>query len=132
MNIIGLIVPKIISILTIWIPPIGIKSKIILSALWLIKLIVDYDIARPGHSGNIYKLTKKMNFEVGEFIVSCIQFFPAMTFLLATVVMEAWIPAIPVIVVVFIYFTSIIWHIKDAIMEKKRRGNKNTNLNNMK
>lgn len=59
MNIIGLMGSKIVSLLMILIPTYEIKHKLILVFLWIVKLMIDYDAARPGHGGNVYKLTKK-------------------------------------------------------------------------
>lgn len=105
MNIIGIMTPKIVSLLT---------------------------ILRPGHSGNIYKLTKGVGFEVGELIVLIIQFIPAVTFLLATILMRTWIPFVPGVIAAFAYFSSIVCCIKDIIVEGKRRRGKNANSNSKK
>lgn len=125
MNIIGLMGPKIVSLLMILIPTYEIKHKLILVFLWIVKLMIDYDAARPGHGGNVYKLTKKVEFEVGELIVSIVQFMPAIVFSISTVVMKTWIPAIPGAVATIINFASILWCIKDVIVEGKRRRERN-------
>lgn len=127
MNIIGIMAPKIVSLLTILIPPIGTSNKLILSAIWLLKLIVDYDAAHPGHSGKVYGLTKHVEFEVGEFIVACVQFIPAVIFLGAAILMKTWIPLVPGVISAIIYFASIVSCIKDVIVEGKRRRERNAN-----
>ena len=55
MNIIGIMGPKLVTVLTILIPSIDTRDKIVLVLIWFIKLAIDYDVARPGHGGNIYK-----------------------------------------------------------------------------
>lgn len=132
MNIIGLMGPKIVSLLMILIPTYEIKHKLILVILWILKLMIDYDAARPGHGGNIYKLTKKVEFEVGELIVASVQFIPAIVFSIFTVVMKTWIPAIPGAVATIINFASILWCIKDVIVEGKRRRERNANSDSKK
>lgn len=132
MNIIGLMGPKIVSLLMILIPTYEIKHKLILVFLWIIKLMIDYDAARPGHGGNVYKLTKKVEFEVGELIVSIVQFIPAIVFSISTVVMKTLIPAIPGAVATIINFASILWCIKDVIVEGKRRRERNANSDSKK
>lgn len=132
MNIIGLMGPKIISLLMILIPTYEIKHKLILVILWIFKLMIDYDAARPGHGGNVYKLTKKVEFEVGELIVAFVQFIPAIIFSISTFVMKTWIPAIPGAVATIFNFASILWCIKDVIVEGKRRRKRNANSNSKK
>lgn len=132
MNIIGLMGPKIVSLLIILIPEYELKYKIVLLILWIVKLVVDYDAARPGHGGNVYKLTKHVEFEVGELIVACVQFIPAILFSAATVVMRTWIPAIPGALATLINFASILWCIKDVIVEGKRRRERNANSDSKK
>lgn len=132
MNTIGLMGPKIISLLMILIPEYELKYKIVLLFLWIVKLVVDYDAARPGHGGNVYKLTKCVEFEVGELIVACVQFIPAILFSAATIVMRTWIPAIPGAIATLINFASILWCIKDVIVEGKRRKERNANSDNQK
>lgn len=119
MNIIGVMGPKLVTLLTILIPSIVIRNKIILLVIWLIAFIIDYDAARPGHNGRIYKLTNCATFEVGELIVALIQFIPHIAFLLATILMRSWIPFIPGIIAVLAYFLFIIECIKDIIKRKK-------------
>lgn len=132
MNIIGLMGPKIVSLLMILIPTYETKHKLILVFLWIVKLMIDYDAARPGHGGNVYRLTKKVEFEVGELIVSIVQFIPAIVFSIFTVVMKTWIPAIPGAVATIINFVSILWCIKDVIVEGKRRRERNANSDSKK
>lgn len=132
MNIIGLMGSKIVSLLMILIPTYEIKHKLILVFLWIVKLMIDYDAARPGHGGNVYKLTKKVEFEVGELIVSIVQFIPAIVFSISTVVMKTWIPAIPGALATTINFVSILYCIKEVIVEGKHRRERNANSNNKK
>ena len=132
MNIIGLMGPKIISFLIILIPAYEMKYKLVLVFFWIVKLLVDYDVARPGHGGNVYKLTKKVDFEVGELIVACVQFIPAVVFSASTVVMKTWIPAIPGALATTINFVSILYCIKEVIVEGKHRRKRNANSNNKK
>lgn len=132
MNVIGLMGSKIISLLIILIPAYEIKYKLVLVFLWIVKLMVDYDVARPGHGGKVYKLTKKVKFEVGELIVPCVKFIPAVVFSVSTVVMKTWIPAILGAVATKINFLSILWCIKEAIVEGKCRRERNANSNNKK
>lgn len=132
MNIIGLMGPKIVSLLMILIPTYEIRHKLFLVFLWIAKLMIDYDAARPGHSGNIYKLTKGVEFEVGELIVLVIQFIPAAAFLLATTLMRAWIPFVPGVIAALVYFSSIVCCIKDVIVEGKRRRERNANSDSKK
>lgn len=132
MNIIGIIGLKLVTLLTIIIPSIDMKDKVVLVLIWLIKLIVDYDAARPGHSGNIYKLTKSVEFEVGKLIVLIIQFIPAAAFLFATTLMRAWIPFLPGVIAVLVYFSLIVCCIKDVIVEEKRRRERNANSDSKK
>lgn len=127
MNIIGFMVPKLITLLTILIPSIDIRDKLILGIIWFMKLVIDYDAARPGHSGNIYRFTQRVEFEVGELIVALVQFIPAAIFLTATILMKTWIPFIPGVVGALIYLVSIVCCIKDIIVESKRRREKNAN-----
>lgn len=121
MNIIGFAVPKIVTLLTILIPSIYVRDKIILLAVFFMKLIIDYDAARPGHRGNIYKLTKNAGFAMSELIVACVQFLPALIFLAAAILMKAWIPLIPGAVGALIYLVSVINCVKDVIADSKRR-----------
>jgi len=121
MNIIGIMGPKLVTLLTILIPTINIMDKVVLVLIWFIKLIVDYDAARPGHSGNVYKLTKGVEIEVGKLMVSIIQFIPAAIFLLATILMRAWNPFVPGVIAALVYFSSIVCCIKDLTVEGKRR-----------
>ena len=132
MNIIGLMGPKIISLLIILIPAYEMKYKLVLVFLWIVKLMVDYDVARPGHGGNVYKLTKKVDFEVGELIVACVQFIPAVVFSASTVVIKTWIPAIPGALTTTINFVSILCCIKEVIVEGKRRRDRNANSDSKK
>lgn len=129
MNIIGLMGPKLVSLLMTLIPEYETKHKLLLVCLWFLKLIVDYDTAKPGHRGNIYKLTKNVEFEVGELIVAGIQFIPALAFLMTTVILKTWISAIPGTVAAIINFVSILGCIKDVIIEKRRRKERNANSN---
>ena len=132
MNIIGLMVPKLITLLTILIPSINVRDKLILVIIWLAKLIIDYDVARPGHSGNIYKLTKSVEFEIGELIVACVQFISASLFLTVTIMMKTWIPFIPGVVGALIYLGLIVYCIKEIIVMSKRRRERNANLDSNK
>lgn len=132
MNIIGIMGPKLVTLLTVLIPSIDTRVKVLLVLIWFIKLIIDYDAARPGHSGNIYKLTKGVEFEVGELIVLVIQFIPAAAFLLATTLMRAWIPFVPGVIAALVYFSSIVCCIKDVIVEGKRRRERNANSDSKK
>ena len=132
MNIIGIMGPKLVTLLTVLIPSIDTRVKVLLVLIWFIKLIIDYDAARPGHSGNIYKLTKNVNFEVGELIVSIIQFIPAAAFLLAAILMRTWIPFAPGVVSALVYFSAIVCCIKDIIVEGKRRRERNANSDSKK
>lgn len=121
MNIIGFMVPKLVTLMTILIPSFGTGNKLILVVIWLLKCVVDYDVGRPGHSGNIYKLTQGVDFEVGELIVAIVQFIPTAIFLIATIVMRVWISFIPGVIAAIVHLSSIICCIKDAIVEGKRR-----------
>lgn len=125
-------IPKIVSLLTILIPSIGTSNKLVLFTIWLLKLIIDYDAARPGHSGKIYGFTKHMEFEVGELFVACTQFIPAVIFLVATILLKTWIPLVPGIISAIIYFAAIVGCIKDMIVECKRRRERNANSDNQK
>lgn len=113
-------VPKIISLLTILIPSITVSDKLILVVIWLVKLIIDYDVVRPGHSGFIYKLVYKVKFMVGNLIVGCVQFVPAILFLITTILMKAWIPFISGVIGVIICLIEIIDCIKAIINEEKK------------
>lgn len=121
MNIIGLMTPKIVSLLTIWIPSYSITPKLVLTAVWFVKLVIDHDAARPGHSGNIYKLTKKLSFEVGEIVVACVRFIPSLVFIIVSLATKTWIPAVPGAIATILCLVQIILEIKDAIVAKQKR-----------
>lgn len=80
---------------------------------------MDYDIARPGHSGNINKRTEKYGLGTGEIVVVCIQFVPALAFIIVSLVFKTWIPAIPGIIAVIICFCHLALEIKEAIAAKQ-------------
>lgn len=92
MNVIGIMVPKIVSLLTIWIPPYGIVAKLILTAIWIAKLVADFDYHQPGHSGKVYKLTEKFSFDVQMVVVKCIGLILPLIFIYVAFRFEAWIP----------------------------------------
>lgn len=132
MNIIGIMGPKLVTLLTILIPSIDTSDKVVLVLIWFIKLVVDYDAARPGHSGNIHKFTKGIKFEVGELIASIVQFIPVAAFLLATTLMRVWIPFVPGVIAALVYFSSIVCCVKDVIVEEKRRRERHANSDSKK
>lgn len=113
--------PKVIAILFILIPNYELMEKIVLTLLWLLSLIIDYDIARPSHRGNVYKLTKRLEFNLGELVVACIKFVPGFCFFLATILMKTWISAIPGSIVLLIGLSSIAYSIREVIVEKARK-----------
>ena len=121
-------IPKLITLLTILIPSIDTSDRFILIAIWLIRCVIDYDVLRPGHSGNIYKLTKKVEFETGELIVALVQFIPANIFLITTVFMKAWIPFLPGVIATLVYLFILISSIKDVIFLKGKEVDNNKNL----
>lgn len=115
-NTIALMQPKIVTLLTILIPHIGFRSKLILSAIWLLKLIIDCDTARPQRSGKIYRLTEHMNYKIRELIVTFIQAIPAIIFLIAAILMKTWIPLIPGVISIIVWSICIIECIIDIIV----------------
>lgn len=121
MNIVGILVPKLVTLVTILVPPIDTGDKIVLVLIWFVKLLIDYDAVRPGHSGNIYKLTKGVSFEVGELMVAIVQFIPAAIFLLTVMLMKAWIPFIPGVIAALVCLSSVICCINNVISEGKSR-----------
>lgn len=127
MNIIGIMGPKLVTLLTILIPSIDTSNKVVLVLIWFIKLVIDYDAARPGHSGNIYKFTKGIKFEFRELLVSIVQFIPAAAFLLFTILMRVWIPFVPGMIAVLVYFSSIVCCIKNIVVDGKCRRERNAN-----
>lgn len=128
-NIIGLMIPKIISLLAILIPSISSESKILLCLIWFITLLTDYDIARPAHNGNIYKLTKNASYEIGELVAQCIRLVPASIFLALTIMTKAWIPIVVGAISVFATLQAIFLCLKNLLDEKKRRRERNATSN---
>ena len=106
LNIIGILSPKILSLLAILIPKIPAENKYILLLIWIIKLIIDLDVHRPGHSGNLYKMVKGMRNETGDTLVRFLEFLPAVVFVIATVVMRAWIAFVPGVIGLLFFFLS--------------------------
>lgn len=92
MNVIGIMVPKIVSLLTIWIPPYGIVAKLILTAIWIAKLVADFDYHQPGHSGKVYKLTNKLSDNTQMNVVLGIELILPLIFIYVAFRFEAWIP----------------------------------------
>ena len=120
---------EIIPLLTVWIPSYNIAHKLILTVVLLIKFIIDYDVARPGHNGNIFKLMKNLTFETGNIVVVCIQFMSALVFLILSSILKAWLPTICGVLAAVIYILKIAYEIKETIIGGKRRRKRNTNTN---
>lgn len=80
MNWIEIFGPKIIVLLAIWIPGYAFETKVVLSIIWQIKLLLDYDIQRPGHSGYIYKIFSIMPYGIMMLLVALIGFIPTLFF----------------------------------------------------
>ena len=91
-NFVGIAVPKIVVLLSIWIPSYDSNTKMILTLLCALKLIWDYDRSRPSHMGLIYKLTSKARIEVQELVVSAICLVLSVLFAVASIKYTAWIP----------------------------------------
>lgn len=127
-NIIGITLPKLITLLTILISPTKVSNKLILIVILVGKFLLDYDCGKPGHRGDIYQLTEHLDFDAGELVVTCIQIVPAVIFLVATILMKLWVPFVPGIIAVLIGLSSIIREAIDYI--EIRRRNRNADSNN--
>lgn len=118
MNIFVVYVPKIILILTVWIPEYELTVKIVLTLLCILDFIFVYDIAKPCHGGRVYKITYKFKFETGEIIVSALHLIIKLMFEFVAIFSVAWIPAIfEGLLTVFILY-ELINNIIDAINNK--------------
>ena len=124
MNIIGLFAPKTVSFLIILVSSVSIKSKAILLVVWLLKLIIDYDAAKPGHQGLLYKPVRNMEYESGELVVNCFRFAPTVVFLVIALNMNTWLLLIPGVVAVVVHIALIIGCIKSINDERKRKKGK--------
>ena len=118
MNVFVVYVPKVILLLTVWIPEYELNVKIVLTLLCILNFIFVYDIAKPGHSGKVYKFTDKFKFETGEIIVSALHLILKLTFEFVAILSATWIPAIfEGLLTVFILY-ELIKNIIDAINNK--------------
>lgn len=115
MNIFAVYVPKVILLLTVWVPEYELTVKIVLTLLCILDFIFVYDIAKPGHSGRVYKFTDKFIFETSEIIVSALHLIVKLAFEFVAILSAAWIPAIfDGLLTVFILY-ELINNIIDAI-----------------
>ena len=121
MNIIGIFAPKIIVLLTIWIPRYEITSKLFLTVVWLVKLGIDYEVARPGHSGRIYRICDAFTFETTAIIIAVIQFIPTIIFMIIAFDRKTIVPLIVGGIAVIFYFLEVVTEIKNAVEDKRRR-----------
>ncbi len=124
MNVIGVFAPKIVSFFIIWLSPVCLENKAILTIIWLIKLIIDYDVAKPSHRGVVYKAVRKMEIESAELVVNCIQFMPAILFLIMVFTMGTEVLLIPGVIAVLVHIVLIISCIKDIKDKRKRKNGK--------
>lgn len=121
MNVIGIVVPKLLSLVMIFCSSIDIRGKLSLLALWFLKLILDFSSARPGHSGAIYQFTRNFSFETGELVVNGILFVLSLLFLAGTIQMQAWLPMVPGTIAAVRHMIETAQCIKDIILARKRR-----------
>lgn len=111
MNIFAVYVPKVILLLTVWVPEYELTVKIVLTLLCILDFIFVYDIAKPGNSGRVYKFI----FETSEIIVSALHLIVKLAFEFVAILSAAWIPAIfDGLLTVFILY-ELINNIIDAI-----------------
>ncbi len=121
MNVIGVFAPKIVSFFVILFSPITSENKAVFIAIWLLKLIIDYDVAKPSHNGNLYKPVKKLEVNTQVLIVGCIRFVPVAAFLIAALQMRAWLICVVGAISAIVHIVSICFCIKDVIAEYRRR-----------
>lgn len=119
MNVIGLFIPKIISLLMIWIPTYDIKYKLVLFVIWTIKLLIDYSVSQPGHRGRIYKITSSVSFEFGELIITLFQLAPAVVFLIFSLYAKTWMPCLVGSITVTLLFFQLIQDIMEVIKKDR-------------
>ena len=113
MNVVGLIIPKLALLVAVLLAPIQTGNKCVLILLWLVKLIIAYDLAKPGNGGKLYHLAKGKRIEVQELVVNCVRFVPTVLFLVCAVLFKAWIPLALVAVSAVISIISIVGSLKD-------------------
>lgn len=127
MNIIGIFVPKLISLLMIGVSSVEIRGKVMLLAIWFLKLILDYDAAKPGHRGAIYGFARKIKGEIDELLVGLIQLIPAVVFLVITIRIKAWLLLIPGVIKAADHTIFIFYCINDIFAGRRRRKNAGSN-----
>lgn len=121
MNIIGIFGPKILTLLTIWIPPYDISGKLLLSFICGVKLMWDYERNRPGNKGFAYRLTSRFCIDTQEIIICAMGLCVSLAFGVAAFRYSAWIPAILglVSIVSAIYETAA--YIKGSVTNKNKK-----------
>ena len=115
MNIVGIMIPKIVALLIIIFSPIKVINKLILIAIWLVKLIIDFDVNRPGHSGKIYRRIQNVKIEIQDLIAALVQFVPALVFFIITIRIKEWLLCLLGIIVLSVGVVIIIHSVKGIV-----------------
>lgn len=124
MNMIGVLGPKLLMILAIWIPKAPLPAKVLLSILWGCKLLWDYSRGKPGRKGLVYRLMAGARMDTQEIVVSAVAFGLAVAMCGIAACNRAWIPAAVSLVGVIFSLVECVGSVKDAASGKKEKATK--------
>ena len=112
MSVVPILMGKIIFLMTILVPPYSLKNKHILLGILMLRYVLDI----CEHSEGFKKLIGYEDDAVGALIVRSIQLLLAVVFLIAAIILKAWIPLVPGAFSVMVLFFDI----KDQIEYLKK------------
>lgn len=121
MNIVGILGPKLLMILAIWIPKAPLPAKVLLSILWGGKLLWDYSRSKPGRRGLVYRLLAEAKPDTQEIVLSAVAFVLAAAMCGIAACYRAWIPVAVSLLGVIFSLVECIGSIKDAASAKKEK-----------
>ena len=121
MNIIGLMVPKIISLLVILLPNYNVKQKMILIGIWVLKFVISYEAAKQNHGWKFKNV-----------VIRYLYFIPDVIFVVTAARMNAWIPTILGVMTVLLDTALLIETIVQTIVRKKQRRKRNASADYQK
>lgn len=119
MNIIGLFAAFVIPLLLTWIPPYEIVFKIILTVLLIVKLIIDIDVAKQGHSGKMYQLFSKLDYPKNGIAVHAVEIIIRLTVVAISYCGQMWLPLAYATVICLICSINLFRDIKSLTENKK-------------
>ena len=113
MNIMGTAAPTILWLLCTWIPRYSTQEKIIATLIIVVSAFFLSSYSKPGHSGLLYRIAKKMSATYSELIVNVVMLIVYLIGAIIIISLKAYISCIIPVLFVFLFTYEVFSGVKE-------------------